>query len=851
LSGESRTLRLKSGTVLDSSVPSIRHRKGPLMFETIWQDLRHGARMLVKSPGFALIGIMSIAIGVGANAAMFSIADGLILRPLPVPASGDVLSIAATTPTGQVRLGGISYPDYTDLRSRARGFGDLAAADGLMVSFARHRDEAARGTWGVAVSANFFDVLQVRPALGRTFSRDEDRVVGRDAVVVLGHDTWTEQFGADPAIVGREIRLTGRVFTVIGVAPEGFTGIDLYLSPAFYVPLTMLPVLNADAPPGILEQRDARTLEVVGRLRAKVSLAQAEQEVERIARELQREYPATNERHGLLVRTHMQARLDQYGQIGGFSAILIGLALAVLLVACANVAGLLTSRAPVRAREIAVRLAIGGSRARLVRQVITECTLLAVAGGAAGLAVGYGIIRLFQQFQIVTDIGIRFTYVLDHRALTVGLAIAALSALLSSVVPAWRMTRGGDLSSTLRNTTSAVASKTHLWGRHGLVAVQIALTLVVLTAALSFYRAFQTEYGRGTGFRTDHILLTSLDPGLARYGQRESDSFYRLLKERVAAIPGVSSVALTSFVPLTQEGGDRAAIVPEGFVLPPGVDDITVAAARIDEGYFDSIGISIVGGRGFTNTDTADSPGVAIVNRGMAARFWPDQNPIGKRLRVAGSNSWAEVVGVASDAKYQLFTDRTTSIVYLPRLQHPSRRSTLIVRTAVESAAAAASVRSAILETDRNVPILGLQTMEAFYHANAKNLNNVVVRTIATMGVMGLALALVGLYGLAAYGVSRRTREIGIRMAMGALPDSVLRMVLRQSSLPALTGVALGTLASFLAGRLIQSVFPNTAADTVTYLLVVPSVVMVLILAAYIPARRAAHINPLLALRQD
>ncbi|HEX5107701.1 MAG TPA: ABC transporter permease [Vicinamibacterales bacterium] len=822
------------------------------MFETIWQDLRHGARMLVKNPGFALIGVMSIAIGVGANAAMFSIADGLVLRPLPVPAPNGVLSIAATTPTGELRIGGISYPDYTDLRSRSRSFDDLAAADGLIISFARHRDEPARGTWGAAVSANFFDVLRVRPALGRTFAREEDRVPGRDAVVVLGHHAWTEQFGADPGIVGREIRLSGRVFTIIGVAPEEFTGLGLYLSPAFYVPMAMLPVLNPDAMDRILEQRDFRTLQVVGRLRSNVSLAQARQEVERISRDLQREFPATNERHGLLVRTQMQARFDENPQIAGFSLILIGMALAVLLVACANVAGLLTSRAPLRAREVAVRLAIGGSRVRLVRQLITECALLAVAGGAAGLAVGYGIIRLFEQFQIVTDIGVKFTYVLDQRALTVGVTIAAVSALLSSIVPAWRTTRAGDLSGTLRNTTAPATKGARLWGRHGLVAVQIALTLAVLTAALSFYRAFQAEYGNGTGFRTDHVLLTSLDPGLARYDQQQSDSFYRLLKERVASRPGVTSVALTSFVPLTQDGGDRATIVPEGFVLPPGVDDITVAAARIDEGYFTSIGIPMLAGRGFLNTDTADAPRVAIVSRGMASRYWPDENPIGKRLRLVGSDAtWAEVVGVASDVKIRLFASRSTPILYLPRLQNPITRSTLIVRTAIESAAAAADVRAAILETDRNVPILGMETMEAFYHGNAKNLNTVVVRTIGTMGTMGLVLALVGLYGLAAYSVSRRTREIGIRMAMGALPESVLRMVLRQSSVPAISGIVSGVVASFLAGRTMQSIIPNTAADTVTYLLIVPAVVMVLMLAAYIPARRAAHIDPLRALRQD
>ena len=820
------------------------------MLDTLRQDLRHGTRMLAKNPGFALIAVLSIAIGVGANAAMFSIADGLILRPLPVPDASELVEVSSITPEGDVRNSGISYPDYIDLRDRARSFDGLSAHRDLVASFDRRRDEPAQGKYGIAVSGNFFDVLRVTPALGRTFVPDEDRVPGRDAVVVLAYDTWTEQFASDPAIVGRQIRLTGVPFTVIGVAPQGFNGPDIYVPAAYYVPLAMLPTIVSSRE-GVLDSRDTRVLRVLGRLKPDATLLQARQEVELIARALQDEHPTTNARHGLLLRTEKDARFSEFAPMRALGFMLIGLALAVLLVACANVAGLLASRAPVRAREIALRLAIGGSRTRVVRQLITETALTAFAGGIAGLFVGYGIILSFRQFQIATDVGVHLTYELDRRALIVGLVVAAISALLSSAVPAWRSARATDLSNTLRNSTPA-ARVARLWGRHGLVALQIALTLVLLTVALSFYRAFEVEYGRGPGFRADHIVLTSLDPGLARYDQRRSDAFYERLKERVVTIPRVTSGALTSFVPLTQDGGDRASIVPEGFVLPPGTPDLTVAAARVDERYFDTIGIPIVEGRAFQETDTADSPRVAIVSRGMAARYWPGQNPIGKRIRLTGTNEgWAEIVGIAADAKFRLFTPNATPFLYLPRLQSPTKRATLVVRTDAESEAVAAPVRAAILETDREVPILSMRTMEAFYHANTRNLNTVVVRTVAGMGTMGLVLALIGLYGLTAYAVSRRTREIGIRMAVGALPGSVLRMILRQSTLPSIAGVVFGVIASVAAGGLIQRTIPGTAGDLVTYLLIVPLVVVVVMMAAYIPARRAAHIDPLIALRQE
>jgi len=822
------------------------------MFETVWQDVRHGVRMLAKNPGFSVIAIVSIAIGVGANTAMFSVADGLILRPLALPDANTLVMVSARTPTGEVRNGGTSYPDYADVRDRARSLQGLAASRGLVASVTSRSDESARGAFGLAVSGNFFDVLGVQPAVGRGFVPEEDRVAGRDAVVVLSHDTWTERFGADSGLVGRQIRLTGESFTVVGIAPEGFNGAEFFVAPAFYVPLAMLPALESSAPPDLLQHRDVRNLRVLGRLTPGATLAQAAEEVALIARGLQQQFPESNDNRGMLVRWERDARFSEFWPSAALSAILIGLALAVLLVSCANVAGLLTSRAPVRAREIALRLAIGGSRQRLMRQMITETALLAVAGGLTGLALGYAGIRSFRQFQVVSDVGVTMSYELDGRALAVGFAMVAVSALLSSVVPAWRTTRAADLSSLLRNASASASRRGHLWGRHGLVASQIALTLVLLTVALSFYRAFEIEYGRGPGFRTDHLLLTTVDPGLGRLDQQRGDAFYQRVTERAAAIPGVTAVAVTSFVPLSMDGGNAEPFVVEGADVAPGVGPSTVAAARVDESYLDTIGIPLVSGRGFRSSDTAETPRVAIVSRGMATRYWPGQSPLGKRIRLAGPEAaWTEVVGVAADIKFRLFTPTSVPFLYLPRRQNPSMRSTLVVRTAAGSDTVATRIRSAVLETDREVPVLGMRTMEAFYHANSRNLNTVVVRTIAGMGAMGLTLALIGLYGLTAYAVSRRTREIGVRMAMGALPASVLRMVLRQATLPSVAGIAVGVVASIAVGGVLEGAFPNLGGDAVTFLLIVPAVIAVVALATYVPARRAASIDPLVALRQE
>jgi predicted permease len=827
------------------------------MIESIWQDLKQGARMFLKNPGFTLVAVASIAIGVGANAAMFSLADGLVLRPLPVPRANDVVSVGAIAPRANetffISNNRLSHLDYVDVRDGAQSFSGLAAYTVTFASFATGRDQVAQSKLGLAVSGNFFDVLELQPALGRAIRPDEDQVPGRDAVVVLAYDTWAEQFGSDPGVIGRQVRLGGQDFTVVGIAPESFTGMHLVLPPAFMIPLAMQSKLAGAVPNGLLEQRSFRYLEVRGRLKPGVSLEQARQEVSAIARGLEQTYPDTNRNFGMLVRTAFETRLDERGASAPSAFMLMTLAFAVLVVACANVAGLLMSRAPAREKEMALRLAIGGGRSRITRQVITESVLLAAGGGALGLAMGYGGVLLLQRLPIISDIGVRLTFVLDRRAVLVGLVLAAASALLSSVVPAWRASRTANLALTLRSGPSNVQRRSRLWGRNGLVTGQVALALMLLTITVYLGRAFQAELGQ-PGFRTQRMLLSSFDPRLAGYDAVRTQAFYQQLSDRVRALPGVTSVGMTSIVPLNQDNREPVAIVPEGFQLPRDNTSLTILASRIDEGYLETMTIPLVMGRGFVPSDTTDTPRVILINQAMADRYWPRQNPIGKRVRLMDRQNqpWAEVVGVTADNKYNWIGEGPTPWMYLPQRQEGGARSTLLVASTGDAAALAGPVRDIVKDIDPNMPISSVRTMEEFYYGNATSIVTTLTGVTGTMGLMGLSLALVGLYGLVAYAAARRTREIGIRMAVGAPSGSVLRMVLGHGLALATAGVVLGVIGSVAVGGIIRSVFPNAGAiDLTTYALVVPTLVAITLLAALIPARRAARIDPLVALRQE
>jgi putative ABC transport system permease protein len=813
-------------------------------------DLKHGVRMLLKNPGFTLVAVLSIAIGVGANAAMFSVADGLVLRPLQVPRPNEVLGINGTAPrTGDTfvtnRL--FSHPDYVDLRRQAQSFTGVLAYNVLITSFAKQANEPAQSKLGFAVSGNFFDVLEIRPVLGRFFLPEEDRVPGRDAVVVLSHSTWADQFGSDPTVIDRRIRLGGLDFTVIGVAPAD-SGMRLALPPAFYVPIAIsvaLPGYQADT----LERRNARFLDVRARLKSGVSFEQANEETRLIARALEQAHPDTNRNYGMIVRTAFQARLDERGPAAPGAFMLLLVAFVVLLVACANVAGLLISRAPVRQREIALRMAIGGGRFRVIRQLITESLLLAAGGAVLGLAMASGVMTVLQ-LPIVSDIGVRLVFDLDRRAIAIGLIVATASALLSSLLPAWRATRNTDMSSTLRQGID-VAGRSRVWGRNGLVALQVALALVVLTVTVSLFRAFQTELSQ-PGFRTERMVLSTFDPQLARYSDDQADAFYTSLKERVRGLPGVQSVGMTSVMPLNQDNRQPVTIVPEGFQMPRGIESVTELGSRIDEGYLRTVGVPILRGRGVEAGDTADTRLVVVINQAMATRYWPGQDPIGKRVRFVGRNGqpWAEIVGVTANNKFNWIGEAPTPWLYIPQRQDTGKRSTLVVASAGTSASIGAAVRDVARDLDANMPSSAMRTIEEYYYGNAVGTVLILVRVIGGMGLLGLALAMIGLYGLVAYAVARRTREIGIRMAVGAKPVVVLRDVLRHGFVLAGSGIVLGAVGCVAVSGLLRTAFPNTGGiDITTFMLVLPALVGVTVIASYIPARRAAHIDPLRALR--
>jgi predicted permease len=642
--------------------------------------------------------------------------------------------------------------------------------------------------------------------------------------------------------------------TIVGVMPAGFTGPDQFVQPSFYVPFAIVPALTSASEVIELARRDIHNIAVKGRLKEGVSVEQAAEEVAVIGRNLQRSYPETNRDQALTARTEFDARVEARPQLAVAAAVPMTLAMIVLLVACANVAGLLSSRAPVRGREIALRLAIGAGRLRLVRQLIVESLLIAVGGGAIGLLFASGVISLLRNIQVPTDVPLKLSFDLDDRVLLVGLAVATISAVGSSLVPAWKSTRT-DLVANLRSQP-ADDSRSRLWGRNILVCGQVALSLVLVTVAVFLFRAYQHEYGRGPGFRTDHVLLMSFEPDLAGYDAARANRFYDQLRDRARQIPGVRSAAFTSSVPFDGISIENTPVAPEGFQFPAGTESVRVRAARVDEDYFDTLAIGIVDGRPFRPTDTQNRPRVAVVNQTFASRYWPGQAAIGKRFRLIGDTPapWIEIVGVAADTRYRTLAERPTEFIYYPRAQNVAPNLTIMLHTEAEPAASAAPLRAAVRSIDPNMPAFDVRTMEDFYRASAESVSNLLIQMVGGMGTMGLALSIVGLYGLVAYSVNRRTREIGIRMAIGAQSGSVLRLVMRHGLLLAGGGTLLGVIASAATGGLLRAAFPFPqvpAVDVLTYVIVVPTLLAVTLLAAYIPARRAARIDPLRALRQD
>ncbi len=820
---------------------------GWVWLERLWQDLRHGSRMLAKNPGFTFIAVSSLAIGIGINSAIFSLADAMLLRPLPVSHPGDVVNVHSATLNGPA---GVSYRDYLDLRDHSRSFAGLVAYTETTLAMSPRPDTLPQMKYGLRVTGNFFSVLGVEPELGRSFLPQEDQVPGSDAVVILSHELWQHDLAADPAIIGRKVRLNGIDFTVVGVTPEKFTGVDLYIHPALYVPLMMSPRLITSSDDHLLEARSQRDLTIKGRLKPGVAIEQARAELQVIAKSLEHSYPDTNRNIGVTVNTEMQDRFHQDPIDSQMSEMLLVLAGAVLLVACANVASLLLSRARVRSREIALRIAIGAGRARLIRQLLTESLLIAVAGGALGIAVAYAGVLFLSRIEVPSDLPIKIAVQLDHRVLLVALAASVISAILFGLAPALQTTRP-NLVDALKTAGADTPGRRRLLGRNILVTAQVTLSMVLLLVATILYHSFRTALSGGPGYRTDHLLMMSFQPSLVRYNEAQSQDFFKQLAERAPSAAGVKSVALANVIPMSP-GQDGATIIPEGYTFPKGKESVDLMSSTVNENYFDVMRIPIVRGRAFRATDTANSPHVAIVNEELAQHYWPNTNPLGKRIRLDDAKGpWFEIVGVAKTSRYMWFAEPPTDFLYLPLAQHPRQRITLLAESFGDPASLVTPLREVVRGVDANQPIFDVRTMEDFYQARAISNPNMIIETIGAMGLVGLILALVGLYGLVSYTAGRRTREIGIRMAIGAQRSCVLHMVMRQGLRLALIGIGVGLIVGYGAERAMNAIFSDSEIDWAMYAVVAPLLLAVTLLAAYVPARRASRVDPMRALRYE
>ena len=814
----------------------------------MFQEIRHALRLLARNPGFAAIAILSLALGIGANSAIFSLADALLLRPLPVKDSGAVLTVSAVTPE-QIQ-GSLSYPDYRELRDKAQSFDGLVAYQFTTVGLATAPGAQPQMRAGMVTSENLFRVLGVEAETGRTYAADEGAIPGKDAVIVLGHDFWRDQLGADKSVVGHAMRINGVDFTVIGVLPKSFTGMDQYFRPAFYAPASMLQRIN-DSKTNPLEDRANRAFSIKGRLKGSVDIRTAKAELASLASNLERQFPETNRRRSFVARTELEARLAQPSGDAMLVAMLMTLVGLVLLIACANVANLLLARASGRTREIAIRLAIGAGRIRLMRQLIIESLILSLAGCVASFGVAYAGIRLLQTFTIPTDLPIVLHPELDGRVMLFSLGASLVAALLFGLVPAWQ-TASPSLVPALKSATAGSTAKSRTIGRRLLVVSEVALAMVLLMAASMMFEGFRKSLIADPGFRTDHRLMMEFDPSLAHYTAEQSGAFYRQLRDRAAALPGIKQVALTNVIPFAPNQHEES-VAPEGYQFTKGREKAGLFANIVDEHYFETAGTRILRGRAFTAADTAASRRVAIVNEEFARIYWPKQDAIGKRVRLPEhNNEWAEVVGISATGKYTFIAEAPTPFLYLAYAQYPRMSMSLIAETYGDPAPAIGQIREVVHTLDANLPIFNTRTFDSYFEKRAAAAPKLILQLVGAMGGIGLAIALVGLYGLIAYTVSRRTREIGIRVAIGASARSVLSMVLRQGMILAGSGLVVGGALSALVGKgLAASLAGLGHPSLLTFIAVPVSLILVTMLACFVPAWRASRIDPLIALRYE
>ena len=817
-------------------------------------DLRFAIRTLAKSPSFALISIVSLALGIGANTAMFSYVDAVLLRPLPVPDSGRIVEVDSTAPG--TRLGRLSYPDYVDLRDRTKTLQALACYDFFLGGIAAHANQLPKYSLNAGVSGNFFSGLGIRPLLGRGFRADEDSVAGRNPVAVISYHMWDREYARDRSVLGKRIRVNGSDFTVIGVAPENFTGPQAFINPDIYIPMHAYQQAVPGASADYLTSRKNRSAVLLGRLRSGVSAAEAQSELRTIAAGLAAQYPEANRGRTVTVLGYVRARFENDPIDGALALTLLGITGLVLLIACANVANLSLGRGAARAKEIAIRMAIGASRGALVRQLLTESLLLAAAGGLAGIGLGYLGVRFLGSIPIPSDFPVSLGTQMDLRLLAFSLVISLATGVAFGLVPALRATRG-SLAASIKAGDSGPARISILrglvTGRNVLVTAQLALSVILLAISADCIRGFQAAWRVDPGFRVDHTLFFSLDTNIQRYDEARTRDFYKKLTDRLRETSGVSEVSMSSSIPFSTGQATRKYLA-EGAQPRTSGDAPSAFSYKVDEHFFPLMETKILRGRAFDSRDTAKSPRVAVINEHLADKLFGKQDPVGRRFRLDSADGpEVEVVGVAKQGIYTYWAEPATEAVWTPFSQDYSSQMYVEMRTAADPGSFAAIVREQVRALDPDMPIFRISSMAAFFHDRAMLGPKLIAQIVTATGVMGLLMAVIGLYGVVAYAVSRRTREIGIRLAVGATPARVTRMVLNQGAVFTIAGLAIGLAVTIPIAR---SIVPNFVVGTdplgAIVLLEVPAVLAAAMMTAcWIPARRAAKVDPTRALRQE
>ena len=811
------------------------------MLDSLRLDLRQAARSVLRSPAFTLSAILSLAIGVGSVSAIYSLTDMLLLRPAPGIGEPERLVDLGRSQDGQ-GFDNVSYLNYVDYRDRSTTLAGLAALMFEPRSTSLAGPEGGEAVHTSIVSGNFFEVLRARPALGRFFLPEEDRVPNAHPVVVLSHRFWTERFARDSAIVGRALVLNGSAFTVVGVAAERFTGPRI-AAPDLWAPIMSWPMLGGSI--AMLEGRQNVWLNMVGRLAPDVSMSAAQAELSGIAQQLERAYPEANRGQGIRVAASGLLPTDFRRMLGAFMSLLFAIATLVLLIASTNVAGMLLARAAARRREIAVRLALGASRRRLVLQLLTESLMLFLLAAAGGFVLAR--VLLAGMFRLVPPLPIQLAIEpsVDWRVFTFALGVSVVAGVIAGLAPGMQSTKP-ELVPALKTGAGGGGHRQRL--RSTLLVAQVAFSMLLLVTAGLFARTLVRARSIDPGFDPRHVHLASLDLQLGNYDAVRGRQLAATLLERARQIPGVQSVALSAALPLDGGGLGLGRIAVAGRTPPNERRGWNADWSVITPGYFDVMRIPLVAGRDFTDADREGAADVAIINQTLAGMLWPGEDPIGRTFQ--NDERTVTVIGIARDAKYRSLGEASRGFVYVPLAQRWFTRTALLVR-AVPGADPTGAVRRTVADLDPTLPILNQQAL-AEYTAIGLLPQRLALWVAGTLGGVALLLAVLGIYGVTAYAVTQRTREIGIRIALGAQRGTVLGLVLRQGLTLAGAGVVVGLVAALGATRAMRALLHGVpTTDVIAFGAAALLLLTAAMLASWLPARRAAGVEPSVALRAE